>query len=145
MIEVEGTGRKMRNRILIIVGVLILVGLAAAAGYYFWQYMRLKNDPSLATQETTQRLKTEVGKLYALPNDEDPTIAQISDKDKLKDQAFFGKAQNGDYILIYTKAKLALLYREKENKLINVGPVNISDTSQTKPADTTTPTDTTKP
>lgn len=136
----------MRKRILIIVSVLIFVALAAIAGYYFWQYMRLKNDPTLATQETTSRLKSEVGRLYALPTDEDPTVAQIQDKEKLKDQTFFNKAQNGDYILIYTKAKLALLYREKENKLINVGPVTISDTSQTKPADTTpTPSGTTQP
>jgi hypothetical protein len=123
--------------------------LSTAAGYYFWQYSRLKSDPSLATQETTARLKTAIGKLYALPTDEEPTVAQISDKDKLKDQTFFAKAQNGDYILIYTKAKLALLYREKENKLINVGPVSISDTSQTQSPNspnpsTTTPTDTTK-
>jgi hypothetical protein len=68
-----------------------------------------------------------VSQLYAVPGDEQPTVAQVQDKEKLKDQSFFSKAENGDYILIYTNNKLALLYREKEDKLINVGPVSISD------------------
>lgn len=127
-----------------IVGAVIILALAAAAGYFFWQYNNLKNNPNAAAQETTQRLVAKVNQLYVLPGDEQPTVAQVQDKEKLKDQAFFNKAENGDYILIYTNAKLALLYREKDNKLINVGPVTISDQSegtseQTPPADSNTP------
>ncbi len=121
--------RKLPGKKIIIwaVSVLVVLGLAGAAGYFFWQYNNLKNNPNLAAQETTQRLVSKVSQLYAVPGDEQPTVAQVQDKEKLKDQSFFSKAENGDYILIYTNNKLALLYREKEDKLINVGPVSISD------------------
>lgn len=56
-----------------------------------------------------------------------PTIADITDKDKLKDQAFFKDAENGDQLLLFSKAKVAMLYRESTNKLINVGPIALSD------------------
>lgn len=121
-------GRKMPFKLVLgIVGAVIVLLLAVAAGYFFWQYSNLKNNPDAVAKETTQRLVDKVSKLYVLPGDEQPTVAQVQDKEKLKDQSFFSKAENGDYILIYTNAKLALLYREHENKLINVGPVTISD------------------
>jgi hypothetical protein len=85
-----------------------------------------------------------VGAIYALPTDEEPTVAEIQDRTQLADQAFFAKAQNGDYILVYRQNKLALLYRQKDKKLINVGPVTL-DTStggqnsgQVAPAQTNT-------
>ena len=58
-----------------------------------------------------------------LPTDETPTIATIADKDKLKDQPFFSKAENGDKILAFNKAMLAILYRPSVNKIINVAPI----------------------
>jgi hypothetical protein len=70
-----------------------------------------------------------VSKLYYLPKDEKPTVAQIEDKSKLEGQSFFTGAQNGDYLLVYTNAKIALLYREHDNKLVNVGPVNTDQNS----------------
>jgi hypothetical protein len=142
MIEVSGSNNsnKMRNMVLIIVGAVLLLGLAGAAGYFYWKYNTISNNPSVATKETTDRLKKAVGKLYDIPKDEEPTIAQVQDKDKLKDQAFFAKAEKNDYILIFTKAKLAILYRETADKLINVGPITISDTSETDNKDKTTPT-----
>jgi hypothetical protein len=131
MVDFGGSGRKLRTKILIAAGAVLLLLAAAAAVYFFLQYKKVK--------ATTERLKSEVNRIYALPNDEDPTIAKVEDKEKLKDQQFFSKAENGDYILIYTKAKLALLYREKDRKLINVGPITISDQSETQPADQQTP------
>jgi hypothetical protein len=120
----NSAGSSGRNK-LAIVSIAVMVLLALIAGYFFWQYTKLKANPDAAAQETTQRLVTEVDKLYQLP-DEKPTVAQINDKDKLKEQPFFKSAQNGDYLLIFTNAKLAVLYREDENKLINVGPIAIT-------------------
>lgn len=113
-----------RNK-LTIVTIAVMILLALIAGYFFWQYTKLKANPDAAAQETTQRLVGKVEKLYQLPN-EKPTVAQINDKDKLKEQPFFKSAQNGDYLLIFTNSKLAVLYREGENKLINVGPIAIT-------------------
>jgi len=120
------TGSKFSGRSkLVALVIVIIVALAATAGYFFWQYSDLKANPDAAAQETTQRLVGKVSKLYAVP-DETPTVAQINDKEKLKEQPFFQSTQNGDYLLIFTKAKLAVLFRENENKLINVGPIAIT-------------------
>ena len=67
-----------------------------------------------------------MGKLLALPSDEKPTVATITDVEKLKEQVFFKNAMNNDKVLIYTKAKKAILYRPSENKIVEVGAVNIN-------------------
>lgn len=113
--------------------VLVLAGFAAT-GYLLWQNNRLQSDPnSLQKAQTNQAnaLKDKVSKLISVPN-ETPIVATVSDKEKLKDQPFFADAQNGDYILMFPQAKKAYIYREKDNKLINVGPIAItSDTAGT--------------
>jgi hypothetical protein len=124
----------MTNRskvILLIVAVVFLV-LAIAAGFFFWKWIQVKDNPDAVAEETSKRVTLEVGKIYELPGDEEPTVAKVQDKEKLKEQVFFENAQNGDYILIYSKKKLALLYREENKKLINVGP--IADQVQDSPA-----------
>lgn len=127
MIEVSGGLKRPSNmKLMLIGGGVVVLLLAAVAGYFAWQFFTLKQNPNKANEETVSRLTGEIGKFYDLPN-EQPTVAQVQDKEKLKGQTFFDKAENGDYIVIYTNAKLALLYREKDNKLINVGPINISD------------------
>lgn len=116
---------------LAVVSVLFVISSGLAV-FFFNQYMGLKNHPNAAAEETTSRVVSEVKKLYAsLPTDEQPTLAQVSDTSKLQDQDFFKNAQNGDYILIYPKSKLAVVYREKDNKIINVGPVSTGSANDT--------------
>ncbi len=91
-------------------------------------------------QAEQNKLIAEVGKLIALPADEKPTIAVVNDKDKVKDQAFFANAENGDQVLIYTNAKKAILYRPSTNKIIEVGAVNINQ--EPIPSESPTPTPT---
>lgn len=62
-----------------------------------------------------------------LPSDEQPTVATVSDPNKLKDQPFFAGAEKDDKLLIYTNSKKAIIYRPSTNKIINVGPIAISD------------------
>lgn len=88
------------------------------------------------SQAEVDTLVTEVGKLLALPSDEKPTVATITDVEKLKEQAFFKNAMNNDKVLIYTKAKKAILYRPSEKKIVEVGAVNIN---QQPKAETQTP------
>lgn len=96
-------------------------------------------------QAEVDALVTEVGKLITLPSDEKPTVATITDVEKLKDQPFFVNAQNGDKVLIYTNAKKAILYRSEEKKIIEVGAVNINQQAGESPSPTPTATPTPKP
>lgn len=98
---------------------------AVASMYFFVQYQKIKKDPSIVTKQESEVLLAQIGKLIEIPKDETPTIATIQDKEKLKDQPFFANAQNGDKIVIYTKAKKAIVFRPKDNKIINVGPIAI--------------------
>jgi hypothetical protein len=112
-----------------IINVLLILGLAGAAGYYFKKYDNLKNStPEKIQQAQTDQYVSEVGKLYALPKNEKPDVATVKDKEALKKQyPFFDQAENGDVVLIYKDAKLAILYRPSTKKLVKVGPVNIEN------------------
>ena len=122
-------GFKIASRILI---VLVIVTLAGLAFYLHKENNNLKKNPISAEEAQKQensRIIESVSKLYSLPKDETPTIFFVSDKDKLseqyKNQEFFQKAENGDYILIYEKGKVALLYRPSEKRLVDVRPYTV--------------------
>lgn len=93
---------------------------------------RLLSNPTEVAKQQQEELVALVGALVVLPSGETPTVATVSDAAKLKDQAFFVEAQNGDKVLIYTKAKKAYLYRPSTDKLINIAPVNIGDGTSTQ-------------
>lgn len=113
-------------RWLIIVVAIVFVVVAVAAGFFALQFFALKSNPEIADDEASKRIISKVENIYMLPEGQ-PTVAKVQDKDKLNGQVFFDKAENGDYLVIYSDAKLALLYREEANKLVNVGPISVSD------------------
>ena len=115
-----------RKQLIIILASIIAV-LLAAIGVLAWKYQQASKDPKTEAKETSTRIIDKVANLYMVPTSEEPTVAQIQDKSKLGNQEFFKNARNGDYLLIYQKEKVALIYREEAGKLVNVGPVNIGD------------------
>lgn len=121
--------KRVSGKLLVAVNVLIIIGLGVFGGYYFKKYQNLKNNPPSADQvqkEESAKIIGKVSKLYgSLPTNEEPTIAKVEDKEKLKDQPFFAKAEKDDITLIYTSSKLAILYRPSTNQIINVSSVTI--------------------
>lgn len=117
----------------VLVTVLLVVSVAGALGsYYFYdKYQTLKNNPDKLTQEETQKLVDKVGQIVELPSDEQPSVAMVVDKEKLKDQQFFQSAENGDKVLVYaTKAKKAILYRPSTGKVIEVSPIYYNEAKE---------------
>jgi len=121
-----------KHMLWIIVGTVvavIVIGFAVVRYIQIAQELaKLKQNPSVTgqfSQEQQQALVDAVGSLIELPKDEVPTIATVTDVDRLKNQPFFTHALNGDKVLIYTNAKKAILYRESTHKLIDVAPVNL--------------------
>ena len=105
-----------------IVFILLIVGgllLGAGAMYYFMQAKKPENE--------LKQIVAKVDNLIELPSDEEPTLATISDQEKLKNQSFFANAQNGDKVLIYAKAGKAILYRPSTNKIVEVAPINLDN------------------
>jgi hypothetical protein len=148
----------MKKKILIALNIILIIGLGVAAGYFYnkyddlndkytevqKKYYELTSNPQAAQAAEVQKYIEEVGKLYDLPDDEEPSVATVKDKDQLKDQPFFEKAENGDVTLIYSNNKLALLYRPSTKQLVNVSSVTIQQDAQPAP-DTQTQTEPTTP
>jgi hypothetical protein len=91
----------------------------------------LSKDSGEEQVDETQMLVEEVGKIIKLP-EEVPTIATVSEIEKVREQKFFVNAENGDKVLIFTGAKKAILYRPSEKKVIEVGVVNVNEEIQTQ-------------
>lgn len=133
----------------IVIGLLIGAVLALIPSYYFYnkfqQAQKLLKNPQQAAKQEVASTVAKLSKLMVLPKDETPTIATVTDRNKLKEQPFFAKAANGDKVLLYIKAKKAILFREKDNKIIEVAPINIErqnisgTPTPSQPATATTP------
>lgn len=107
--------------------IVLLVILAGAAGYLYFQISALKQDPDSLAQKEAEELVAVVGKLILLPQGETPTVATVSDPTKLADQAFFAKAKIGDKVLLYPNAQKAYLYDPVANKVLEVAPINLGE------------------
>lgn len=110
--------------------VMIVLGSIGAAGYFYNQYKEIKDNPNKISLDEINSLTTVIGKFMDLPTDETPTLATVTDKEKLKDQDFFKKSENGDKILIYANAKKAILYRPSIQKVIEFAPLLIGNSDQ---------------
>jgi len=116
--------------ILIIAFILILAGIGGT--YYFYtKYNEIKNNPNIVATKELELITAEVSKLMELPTNETPSLATVEDKESLSEQEFFSTTENGDKLLIYTSAKIAILYRPSTNKIIKVAPLFLEEDSTT--------------
>lgn len=129
----------------LIIGIVILAVLINVV-YFLNQFRKVQKTSSTPAKaaEDVKTLTAKVGQLIELPKSEEPSIAIVSNKEKLKDQPFFANAQNGDKVLIYTKSKKAILYRPSINKIIEVSFLNfgVSPTPIVIPTSVAVPTPT---
>lgn len=120
-------------------GVAGLVLLAAGVGSYYasqarelkMQLEELQKSPQAAGQEDILKVVEAVTRHIEVPGDETPTLATVTDKERLSDNQFFTKAENGDKVLIYVNAKKAYLYRPSADRLVEVATVNLSAGQET--------------
>jgi hypothetical protein len=121
--EVKATGQKISkpSPTVSVMGFLLFLAIGAA-GYFYYQY---NHTPQVAEAKEIKALVDKIGKVVALPQGETPTLATVTNKEKLGDQPFFQKAANGDKILIYADASQAILYRPGTEKIIDMTTVNI--------------------
>lgn len=123
----------MKNKLAIILLAVVALLAVGTSIFLFSQYQKsqaLLNNPVAAGQLEAKDLIKKISRLMVLPEKEEPTVATVSDYKKLKDQPFFKNAHNGDKVLIYTKAAIAVLYDPKLDKILAVMPVTIGSNSQ---------------
>ena len=123
---------KHHSKVLIGVLALFLIIVAAGGGYLFYNYQssqselqKLKENPQTVARQEIKEVSAKIGALMELPKNEEPTLATVTDIEKLKNQQFFSQAVNGDKVLIYTQSSKAILYRPETNKIIEVASVNL--------------------
>ena len=131
----EGDMAKPKKNILEQV-VKLLPYLIIAAAFSVGSFYLIKVKPDLlglakktqTVESEAEKIITAVGKLMILPSDEKPTIATVTNMEKVKNQIFFKNAKNGDKVLLYEKAQKAILYRPEANIIVEVGAINIGGT-----------------
>lgn len=124
---------RSKTILLHILGIFLLCASLAAAGYFYVQYQNL-NKKVVKSADTKKKESEQLVKslqdVILLPKEE-PVVATVTDKSKLAGQKFFAHAENGDKVLVFQKAKKAILYRPSEKKIIEVSNVTTNqETSQ---------------
>ena len=116
------------NILSLVTSVIAILSLIAAV--YFYRQSQYAQDEKNAGENEVKQVVALVGALMELPMDETPTVATVTDKDKLAEQPFFQKSENGDKVLIYSQSGRAILYRPSSKKIVDVTSVNIQQDAQ---------------
>ena len=115
------------KQLVVIVSIaIVLIAAVSSAVFFFAKYNSLKQTSSSNSQDLQERISKKVAMHFEAPN-ETPTIAQINNQSQLQKQQgeFFNNAQNGDYLVIYPKKQIAVIYREGTDRIINTGPIDL--------------------
>lgn len=144
----EGKGKGFGSFIIKLIPYILILALGVGGGIFMAQqkpqWFGLSKGAA-TVQAEVDALVVQVGKLISLPTDEKPTVATVTDASKVKDQPFFANAKNDDKVLIYQKAAKAILFRPSENRIIEVGAVNINNQTVTPVNASPTPSASAKP
>lgn len=114
--------KKLILRLLLVLFIVNIISISFAI-YFYLKFSSLKKDVQGENFTNKEELIDEVGKLVLLPQNEEPTIATITDPEKLKNQTFFANAKVGYKVLIYPSSKKAYLYDPIAKKIIEVAPL----------------------
>lgn len=116
--------RSMLAIFVLSVFLVMFIATGSTAYHYYYQYKKTLKNSAVEGKSEAQSLSDTIGKFMELPEGEEPTLATVTDVEKIKDQPFFAKAQNGDKALIYTKNGKAILYRPSTGKIIEVSMIS---------------------
>jgi hypothetical protein len=123
------------KKILVPLLIVLLIALSGTAFYLYKKANALNTTPGASND--SDKILASVRSLILLPEGEVPTIATVTDLEKLKDQPFFKKAKVGDKVIMYPKAKKAYLYDSENNKILEVAPIALDTQINTPTAPVT--------
>lgn len=111
----------------------LMLALIGVAAFTLWQNTQLKkqydevvNNPAASSKVQEEKARVTVDnlkKILKINGDEQPAVALIQDVTKTKEsnQEFYKDAENGDALIVYSSR--AIIYREKDNQIINIAPI----------------------
>lgn len=115
----------------IAISVVILLIFIAGGGAVGWYEYQLSQNPAVIYAKKLKSITDIASQQVALPKDEQPVVATVSDVTKLPNEAFFKEAQDGDKILMYKKHKEAILYRPTTGQVITEAVLNFENVTPT--------------
>jgi len=120
----------MRNRKILSILIIIVIALLAFAVYKKFNAPVTSAEGAQLSEKEIKSLVTKVSKLINIP-EETPVVATILKADQLiAEQKFYAGSKDGDYLMVFPTAQKAIIYRESEDKLINVGPIVVDPAAQ---------------
>jgi hypothetical protein len=135
--EKKGIKKMISSKPFMIGGVVILLIVVAAGVIYGISYFAKDAVNDQTSTQEVQALLEEVGEIVVLPEGETPTIATVTDVEKLSSQPFFKMAQNGDKVIIFGNARQAILYRPSAKKIITMSPIDPNSLPQAQDTEAT--------
>lgn len=119
---------------------LLFIISSAAFGWSFYKYNQTKKQLAAVSSIEGQKevAKKEVNALLAkvrkhmvLPDNEEPVVATVTDKEALaKEQPFYQNAHNGDRVIAYMTARKAIIYDPIQDLIVNAGPIYVDSSAQ---------------
>ncbi len=128
-------GKKGSGKLLTTLLLLGLIGLAVALDMQrreaeeqlrnlSVQLEQLQTGDVQQNREVANQIIGDVRKLFAIPDDVEPTVAAIIDVDTLRQRnPFYARAENGYYLVVTSER--AILYDPVERIIIDVIPVQV--------------------
>lgn len=87
----------------------------------------IKKDQNEIARIQNERAINATSKLMILPPEE-PVIATVREADVLrKEQPFYANVVNGDQLLLFPKARQAVIYSPSRNIIVNAGSLTIAN------------------
>ena len=124
--------KKVNTKQVLMVRVLIalLVIAIALAAFLYQRYGSLQTEPNIRAKKETQATLKALSRLMIIPDQTGVVVATVSDKNKLVGQDFFRLAENGDKVIVFPQAQLAVLYRPTVDKIVTIAPLAQSQPEQ---------------
>ena len=119
---------KRRNnlkRVMMVANVLLILGLAGYSGTLFFENRDLNNQLTLTAEQKRDILIEEINGVFDLP-DETPEIVVVTNPEQFKTEyTTFDNVQEGDHLLVFRKARLGVLYRQTDKRVVKTTNVVI--------------------
>lgn len=97
------------------------------------------NIPGNQPLDEQDELISDLMRIALIPTDETPEIATIYNVEDYSEILFFSRAQNGDKVIGFLKAKFAILYRPTTKQIIWMGPLTSANNNNISPTPPETP------
>jgi hypothetical protein len=115
-----------RAALLICLGAIILMALPSI--FFYTKYTNLNNqlnNPGPTAQTQVNDILQRIGKHVLLPQNEQPSIATVTDPSKLQAQPFFANAKTGDKVIVFTHSRKTILYRPSSGKVVAIAQLGV--------------------